>query len=481
VERERKDVERLANEIEQLRASKAKAENTAQALRVEYDNLIAQLERCSRSLKSVEMRVEELNHGILEGTRLLAEATHKKKEAESRLKSLTGETSASFKSEAGRLLDLENRYAQLLHEVNQMRQVDADTRSRFDSIVTTIEAHRNTISHLLLQREDLAERLKNTQQTIQDLRTTEEEIRKRIDALEQQRRGTWDDLSAVKEERTKVLSELEQIELDKKQLFKALDPINENIRELNGRVAQLETEKRFLQDQLCATGVERAVEPTRTDLKDLEEALNRLKRERDSIGQVNALAVKQYEEVYANYSQLSARINEVEKEKLAILNFMNELERRKLEAFMKGFNQVNRAFQEIFAQITAGGDGRLVLEDEADPFKGGVDIFLQFPGKPGATIRSASGGERSVGTVTFLLALQAIHPMPFYFFDEIDAHMDVLNTKRLADLLREKSRGSQFVVISLKDTTIAKADRVFGVYIQDAVSQVVSLPMVEAR
>jgi chromosome segregation protein len=97
------------------------------------------------------------------------------------------------------------------------------------------------------------------------------------------------------------------------------------------------------------------------------------------------------------------------------------------------------------------------------------------------SIGSASGGEKSVGTVCFILALQAIHPMPFYMLDEIDAHLDVVNSQRLADLLKSKSKGSQFIIVSLKDVTIARGDSVYGVFIQEGVSQVVSLPMQEAE
>jgi len=71
--------------------------------------------------------------------------------------------------------------------------------------------------------------------------------------------------------------------------------------------------------------------------------------------------------------------------------------------------------------------------------------------------------------------------MPFYMFDEIDAHLDVLNTQRLAELLRERAKGSQFIVISLRDITISRADRIYGIYIQNGVSQAVSLPVPEAR
>jgi chromosome segregation protein len=158
---------------------------------------------------------------------------------------------------------------------------------------------------------------------------------------------------------------------------------------------------------------------------------------------------------------------------------MNELDKKKYDMFMRAFNQVNTTFQEIFAKITGTGTGRMVLEFPEDPFKGGVDVLLMFPGKSEMTISSASGGEKSVSAVCFLLALQAIHPMPFYMFDEIDAHLDVVNSQRLAELLRDRSKGSQFVVVSLKDTAISRGNRVYGVFIQDGVSQVVEMPMAE--
>jgi chromosome segregation protein len=155
---------------------------------------------------------------------------------------------------------------------------------------------------------------------------------------------------------------------------------------------------------------------------------------------------------------------------------MNELERRRLDTFMGAFTKVNDTFHQIFSDITNGGNGRMALDSPDNPFEGGLDVFLQFPGKTELTIGAASGGEKSVSTVCYLLALQQIHPMPFYIMDEIDAHLDVLNAKRLATLVRSKSGESQFVVISLKDTTISRADRVFGVYIDQGQSQVISLP-----
>jgi len=86
-------------------------------------------------------------------------------------------------------------------------------------------------------------------------------------------------------------------------------------------------------------------------------------------------------------------------------------------------------------------------------------------------IASASGGEKSVTAVSFIFAIQSLSPAPFYIFDEIDAHLDPSNTERLADVLKEQAAYSQLIIITLRDVVMDRADRLFGVFIQDGVSR----------
>jgi chromosome segregation protein len=262
-------------------------------------------------------------------------------------------------------------------------------------------------------------------------------------------------------------------------IINELEPLNREIAELNSTIKEKEMRASLLWAEIKQLGYSELLQVEPQQLASLETSLPALRRELESIGAVNGLAVSQYEDQKNNYKQLATRIYEIEKERHAIIQFMNELDQKKRDMFMRAFNQVNGAFEEVFAKITGTGRGRMALEFPEDPFKGGVDMLLAFPGKSDMTISSASGGEKSVGTVCFLLALQAIHPMPFYMFDEIDAHLDVVNSQRLAELLRERSKGSQFIVVSLKDTAISRANKAYGVFIQDGVSQIVSMPMAE--
>jgi chromosome segregation protein len=201
--------------------------------------------------------------------------------------------------------------------------------------------------------------------------------------------------------------------------------------------------------------------------------------ELEKLGSVNQLAVEQYDEFKDNYKQLSVRRNQLEEERRSIVKFMQEIEEKKCSAFMKAYEQINESFKALFSKLTGGGTGSLQLQNIEDIFSGGLDIFVQFPGKATRIVSGASGGEKSVAAVAFLFAIQNLSPAPFYIFDEIDAHLDQSNAERLADLLREQSTNSQFIVISLRDVVVDRAERLFGVFLQYGVSHVVSVKLPE--
>jgi len=144
---------------------------------------------------------------------------------------------------------------------------------------------------------------------------------------------------------------------------------------------------------------------------------------------------------------------------------------------MKAFNQVCENFSVVFSMLTGGGDGRLELQKPEDPFSAGVDLYVQFPGKPMRLVRGASGGERSVAAISYLLAIQQFLKAPFYLFDEIDAHLDDINTTRLADVLKKSAMDAQFLMVSLKDVMVHNADKIYGVFSQAGRSRVLSLPL----
>ena len=147
---------------------------------------------------------------------------------------------------------------------------------------------------------------------------------------------------------------------------------------------------------------------------------------------------------------------------------------------MKAFNQIHENIRNYFSKLTGGGEVTLKLENPEAPFAGGLDVVVQFPGKPPILVSGASSGERSVAAVAFIFALQDFMPAAFYLFDEVDAHLDAFHVGKLGELLAEESAKSQFLVITLKPEMVSKAEKMYGVYERSGVSHVVSATFKEA-
>jgi chromosome segregation protein len=186
---------------------------------------------------------------------------------------------------------------------------------------------------------------------------------------------------------------------------------------------------------------------------------------------INLKAVESYGEVVYGYRDMSTRRNELETERNSIIHFIEETVKEKREVFMDAFTKVDNNIRKTFSDIT-GGSARLELEN-ADDISSGILLMVQFPGKNARESTSLSGGEKTMAATIFLLALQSLRPSPFYIMDEVDAHLDAENTERLSKVLLQRSRDNQIIMVTLKDSVVAEANLVYGVYPKSGASQAI--------
>lgn len=206
---------------------------------------------------------------------------------------------------------------------------------------------------------------------------------------------------------------------------------------------------------------------------DVAPLLKSLSTERDSLKDLNAQAPKSYLEVSDGYRSMSDRKNSLEKERNAIVKIIEDVEREKKQLFLDAFDTVDKEIRAIFSKMT-GGNAWLELQDEDDIDSSGISYLIQFPNKPKRESTSISGGEKTLAAIVYVLALQKLKPSPFYLFDEVDAHLDAPNSERLAKILEERSRQSQFIMVSLKDSVVQRAKLIYGVYPKNGVSHIVT-------
>jgi chromosome segregation protein len=211
-----------------------------------------------------------------------------------------------------------------------------------------------------------------------------------------------------------------------------------------------------------------------TEAFEVDLLLEPLESEMGSLtSRLNATAPQTYIEISNGYRSMSDRKNELEEERNAIVKFIEEIDKDKRQTFLEAFDKVDKEIRDAFHTMT-GGEAWLELQNEDDIFNSGISYLIQFPNKPKRESTAISGGEKTLAAIVFVLALQKLKPSAFYLFDEVDAHLDAPNSEKLAKIVEQRSEGSQFIMVSLKDSVVQKAKLIYGVYPKNGVSHVVT-------
>jgi chromosome segregation protein len=474
------EIERLDKELQEQTIAKTESLNLLQLTRKEIESVTETLERADNNVKETTNKIDQVSREIATEKAITTACVTRKRTLEQPLAELEKARKTLGDRSQPATVKLEQEYSKLTAETHELLRQKIEIEGHVKALASTISAIEPTAEQITNQITDTTAQSEKLENQLNQIDADLPQHEAKLESISQSREKLTEELASVKRKRNEYDEKLRELESQITSTLEELDPLNSKLADLTASSKQTQMQITFQQNELSELGCPEVPGVLEEDVQRVEKLIPMLKKELAAIGGVNELAAAQYEEVKGNYKQLASRIYDLENEKLSIVKFMNELDRQKLEAFMKAFKQVSDSFNEIFSTVTSGF-GSLFLENPESPFEAGADIKLQFPGKTLMAIGSASGGEKSVGTVCFILALQAIHPMPFYIMDEIDAHLDVVNSQKLAELLKSKSSGSQFIIVSLKDVTIARADAVYGVFIQEGVSQVVSLPMQEVK
>ena len=158
---------------------------------------------------------------------------------------------------------------------------------------------------------------------------------------------------------------------------------------------------------------------------------------------------------------------------------MEEIEAEKTQKFLQVYNEIADNFFKVFAKLSPGGEGSLMLENPEHPLMGGITVRSKPRGKDLVTLDAMSGGEKTLTGLALIFAIQMYNPASFYVFDEIDAALDDVNAHNVALLISEMAKSSQFIVVSLRNTTLRKADLLIGVSNHDGISRIVSVDLEE--
>jgi chromosome segregation protein len=208
----------------------------------------------------------------------------------------------------------------------------------------------------------------------------------------------------------------------------------------------------------------------------IEELVAELTGKLDSMGPVNLDAIQEYDELEERHTFLEQQNTDLVNSKAELLEVISKINRTTKELFAETFEKIRVNFQEMFTELFGGGKANLILTDESDPLESGIEIIAKPPGKQLQSITLLSGGEKTMTAVALLFSIYMVKPSPFCVLDEMDAPLDESNINRFIKILDRFVAQSQFVVITHNKRTIARADTVFGVTMEEhGVSKIVGV------
>jgi chromosome segregation protein len=187
----------------------------------------------------------------------------------------------------------------------------------------------------------------------------------------------------------------------------------------------------------------------------------------DAMGPVNLDAIQEYDELEQRHTFLEQQNTDLINAKAELLDTIAKINQTTKVLFADTFEKIRTNFAEMFTELFGGGKANLILTDESDPLESGIDIIAKPPGKQLQSISLLSGGEKTMTAVAMLFSIYMVKPSPFCVLDEMDAPLDESNINRFIKILDRFVQQSQFVVISHNKRTIARADAIYGVTMEE--------------
>ncbi|ESS07641.1 MAG: condensin subunit Smc [uncultured archaeon A07HB70] len=474
---------RLAERIEAL-------EDRRRSVRSELDGVESDLDDARERQSAAGERVREVESRVAAKREALEETEARIEDLEAAIDELEAER-ASVDEEMSDLeatvAGLDEELAEVEGEIDRVKDELSDSpvpelseaadevRDEVDALEGRVDDLDGRLNELELEREyatEAAEDLRETVDRAQERKASAEERIAELESeaaaheerLEEKRAQVAEleaDLAELKSEREDLAADLREARSERDRARDRVHEVEEDVAELSERADRLEWEIAELSDVVGDYDPE-----TVPDHETVEARVAELDAEMEALEPVNMLAVEEYDEVADELADLEERRGVLVAEREGIEERIDRYESTKRETFMRSFEAVDEQFQRVFDRLS-DGTGELILENETDPFDGGLTMRAEPGDKPVQRLAAMSGGEKSLTALAFIFAVQRTEPAPFYALDEVDAFLDAANAERVGELVGELADEAQFVVVSHRSALLDRSERAVGVTMRD--------------
>lgn len=512
----------------------ANRQNNTTFIKPELDNLVAELNELQEKQVTQEKLVQNLHETLLASKEELAslkaqgeEARFAEQKAEleyqqlaERLNDVKQLCKQLQESETDNISnDLESQKAHFEAELTKVAEHKQELTSEIDqikenknAITQKVEQLRQDLSQAKLQeRELLSERkFESANKTRLDISLAENKAEmtkcedllafhasdqeiENLPLLKKQHDEAVTRKASEEERLVSLRFELEDCEANLEELEEQVAKENQKNEELIRKQAQVEAQVAQVSERLRGfthdltedyhMTLAEAKEASQVveDMAIARERLQDLRRRIKALGPINMDAIAQYDEVNNRLTFLNGQKEDLVHSKNLLLDTINEMDDEVKSRFQVTFNAIRESFKQTFTQMFGGGSADLSLT-EGDLLIAGIEISVQPPGKKIQSLNLMSGGEKALSALALLFAIIRVKTIPFVILDEVEAALDEANVKRFGDYLNRFDKSSQFIVVTHRKGTMAAADSIYGVTMQESgISRIVSVKLKDAE
>ena len=464
----------LTERLETIKSQGEQARIQEQGLSLAYQQSSQQVEELETLWKLQEEELNRLSEGDWQADKekcqeRLATIASEKQDLEAEIEEIKSNKNA-----------IQERYQNLQDQVSQARLLKTELQGQKRYEISDIERLGKELETLELEQEEIQRLL---QEKVDNLEKVDTEL------LNQQVEEAQTQKTDLQQGLIRKQFELDDIEGQLDDIASHLDQARQQNEEWIRKQTRAEAKKekiserlRNLQSQLTdhyqisyTEALEKAHELenlalAEQEVKDLEKSIR-------ALGPVNLDAIEQFEEVHNRLEFLNSQRDDILSAKNLLLETITEMNNEVKERFKSTFEAIRESFKVTFKQMFGGGQADLILTD-GDFLTAGVEISVQPPGKKIQSLNLMSGGEKALSALALLFSIIRVKTIPFVILDEVEAALDEANVKRFGDYLNRFDKDSQFIVVTHRKGTMAAADSIYGVTMQESgVSKIVSVKL----
>lgn len=423
----------------------------------------AQLEACGEELDVLHERISTAKNASEEAERAIRMAGSKLRDAESAKESCEEDLRRTEAKE--RELEAERTAAQrAYHEAHGLW-------AEAERAVREIEAE---MARLAASAEDLAARREAKLKEAEGARESSSALEAEIEGLEEElvrsgnaKRDIEEDLSGLREDYEKSEAVAAEKEHSAKEARGKAQEATNSLHDTEIRLTQVSTEASGLRQRVMGEhGVNldayAPAEDCEQSLEEMEADLEHLRAKVAKLGAVNLLAVEDYKRCRERLEFLTTQRTDLVQARESLLEAIEKINITASSLFVETFEKVRENFKRTFSTLFKGGEAEISLVGE-DPLEADVDIYARPGGKKFQSLKLLSGGERALTAISLLFAVYLVKPSPFCILDEVDAPLDDVNVDKFVSMIREFSSRTQFIVVTHNKSTMAAANRLYGI------------------